>query len=59
MNDTIKESAELFILLLATELELNLDDIIKEKLPSWKTTAEERQQICQSIAKHWLKQKGE
>ena len=59
MNDTIKESAKLLILLLAAELELKLDDIIKERLPSCKTTAEKRHKICQSIAKHWLKQKGE
>ena len=58
MNDIIKESAELFISLLAAELELKLDDVIKEKLPTWKTTAEERDKICQSIAKYWLKQKG-
>ena len=45
MNDTIKESAKLLILLLAAELELKLDDIIQERLPSCKTTAEKRHKI--------------
>jgi hypothetical protein len=62
MDSTLKECAEMLIMLLATELELKLEDVIKENLPNWKeTTPKERQQICQSIGKYWLKQefKGE
>ena len=50
----------MLIMLLATQLELKLEDVIKEKLPNWKeTTPKERQQICQSIARYWLKQEKE
>ena len=42
---------------LAIELELKLDDVIKENLPNWKKiTPKDKEQICQSIARHWLKQ---
>ena len=54
---TSKECAEMLIELLATALELKLEDVIKENLPNWKeTTPKERRQICQSIGKYWLKQ---
>ena len=60
MNSILKECAGMLIELLATELELKLEEVIKENLPSWKeTTPKERQQICQSIARYWLKQEKE
>ena len=50
----------MLIELLATELELKLEEVIKENLPNWKeTNPKERQQICQSIARYWLKQERE
>lgn len=60
MNSILKECVEMLIELLATELELKLEEVIKENLPSWKeTTPKERQQICQLIARYWLKQEKE
>lgn len=60
MDKILKECSEMLIMLLATELELKLDDVIKENLPNWKeTTPKERQQICHSIARYWLKQEKE
>lgn len=60
MNSIVKECAGMLIELLATELELKLEEVIKENLPNWKeTNPKERQQICQSIARYWLKQERE
>lgn len=57
MDKALKESAEMLIMILATELELKLEDVIKENLPNWQETSpKERQQICCSIARYWLKQ---
>lgn len=56
MKLVLKECVEMLIELLATELELKLEDVLKENLPNWKeTTPKERQQICCSIARYWLK----
>jgi hypothetical protein len=60
MDAVLKECAGMLIELLATELELKLEDILKENLPNWDgTTPKERQQICQSIARYWLKKEEE
>ena len=60
MNSILKECTGMLIELLATELELKLEEVIKENLPNWKeTNPKERQQICQSIARYWLKQERE
>ncbi len=42
------------------KLGIKLEDVLKENLPNWKeTTPKERQQICCSIARFWLKQTKE
>ena len=57
MDSIIKDCANMLIEFLAIELELKLDDVIKENLPNWKKiTPKDKEQICQSIARHWLKQ---
>lgn len=57
MNLTLEQSAELLISILATQLEFKLEEVLKENLPNWQeTTPKERQQICCSIGRYWLKQ---
>jgi len=60
MNPILKECAGMLIELLAIELELKLEDVIKENLPNWqKVTPKEKKLICQSIARYWLRQEIE
>ena len=60
MDNITKDCAKMLIEFLALELELKLDDVLKENLPYWQEiTLKDKQVICQSIARHWLKQKIE
>jgi hypothetical protein len=57
MDNITKDCAKMLIEFLAIELELKLDDVLKENLPYWQEiTLKDKQVICQSIARHWLKQ---
>ena len=58
MDNITKDCAKMLIEFLAIELELKLDDVLKENLPNWQEiTLKDKKILCQSIARHWLKQK--
>ena len=56
MDSILKECAEMLIEMLAVNLEIKLDDVIKENLPRWNlVTEKEKKEILGSIARHWLR----